>query len=1166
MLSKFKKLFLGSVLVVMAVVLGACSDDTSGGGGVYSPSFDLGKDFTIASLGDKNFTQDTDNISKYSIEDISSVDTSKELIETELQANIKTKLEANITGTAVTFGDVVITGNAVAEDTLTVTVATTITETATATNTATNIYTFTIKFNNTLKKWDGSVTAITPTTDGVYQIDNGSHLAWIAQQTMTPINNDFAGTTVRFMNSVDMDNITGEKAFTGMGEFAGRLEGNHKTIYGLKIDKQNSENVGLIETLGNGGSIENLTIAKGSIIKGSTNVGAFVGEVNVSATVTIKGVTNHATVEGSNLVGGLVGNTYNSSVIISNSSNTGDITSNGTNGERLSSPGGLIGSLNGDTQRINTLTIDNSSNIGNVQGKGTGGGLVGSTDFITVTITNSHSYAKRVTGKTIGGIIGEVSVTTLTVNNVYWLHDGSTGIEKAVGKGDFPPTGDTKALNIAQFKKQANFKTWDFANVWEILTNGLYPTLKPVTSEKPSGFSPSFDLGKDFTIASLGTDKTFTQSTDKLTYTATDINAVGKTIKQFEDQLKTGIEFQLEKENEAIGVKVVAIPSSTDKVEVGKKITITVATTIAKKSDAENKKTVNYKFDITFSRVAKFEPIFDLGKAFTIASLGDGKIFLQADDNISKYSATDISKGKLTVEGIKTELTTAIENELEPLNTGSTVTVSNLVADNTVIDYDTTLTVTVDTTITDRNNASNTETKGYTFKITFAKKLIFNFDLGTAFTIDSLGADKTFTKSTELKYTATDITAGSSTIESVTAELKKAIEDKLKTNTAGTDITFGTVISPGFVEPGGNITITIETIITETVDDSNTDAKSYEFEISYNLTELTPWDGISVTEITPIEGGVYPVYKGAELAWIAQEANKESPNDFSGKTVKIINDIYMDNHSFNGIATVIKGTKYFKGKLEGNHKTIHGLNIDRWNVSNIGLIGQLGVGGSIENLTIARGSIIKGSTNVGAFVGTVDRNATVTIKGVTNHATVEGSNNVGGLVGHIYDGDLTIANSSNIGNVTGKYGVGGLVGSNNNTLEIDNSSNIGNVTGVSDYVGGLVGENGGSATITNSHSYAKIVKITNGAESSVGGIVGRISSGKTLTANNVYWLHDGSTGIAGAVGLTEGTLAGNSNNNKLTIAQFKVSNNFNGWDFANIWEILANGLYPTLKK
>ena len=455
---QLKKLFLGSVLVVMAVVLGACSDDTTGngnGGGVYSPSFDLGKDFTITSLDGAKFIGVSEKPLEYNVAEI--IPNSKEV------ATIQTELTNAITQTlnkdTITFGEITSSGTVVADGELTVTIPTTIKDKEDTTKTKTASYIFTIGFTKELVKWDGTVTAITPTTDGVYQIDNGSHLAWIAEQTRLATPNTFANKTVRFMNSVDMDNNSsaGSKAFTGINEFAGRLEGNHKTIYGLKLGL--AEDGGLIAVLNDGGYIDNLTIAKGGSIVGSQYAGAFVVGIATNATVTIKGVTNHAIVEGSDNVGGLVG-------------------------------------LNLDGL---TLTIDNSSNIGDVTGKFSVGGLVGESSSATATITNSHSYAKIVTATDealkgfAGGIVGRISSgKTLTANNVYWLHDGTDGIANANGTsggsdGTFTNTGEkSKALTIAQFADKnataTNFKTWDFAKVWEILANGLYPTLKPVAT------------------------------------------------------------------------------------------------------------------------------------------------------------------------------------------------------------------------------------------------------------------------------------------------------------------------------------------------------------------------------------------------------------------------------------------------------------------------------------------------------------------------------------------------------------------------------------------------------------------------------------------------------------------------------------------------------------
>ena len=472
MLSKFKKLFLGSVLVVMAVVLGACSDDVAG----FYANFYLDKDFTIASLGeDKMFTQ-TGNLT-YSATDINPVGKKETDFTTPLQTNLKKKLEKTNTNSTVDVREaVVLSGEVEANQELVITVEVTITDKTSPDNTKTQSYVFIISFGTGLGKWDGTTaTEITPVGD-IYKIYNGSHLAWIAEQTRLETPNNFTDKTVMFMNSIDMDN----KSFNGIGTFGGKLDGNGKSIYGLNIYRQGVRNVGLISILGNGGSIDNLTIAEGSSIKGKSSVGAFVGEVADDAKVTITGVINHATVEGTgNYIGGLIGATSTGTITVKDSLNTGNV-------KGASTIGGLIGQ-NGHY----VITVKDSSNIGNVTGSGiTVGGIVGySTN--AVTLTNVHSYAKSVTTRdeefkgSAGGIVGRIPEgQKIIATNVYWLHDTTdsvVGVESAQGtfghNPSVPTLTNSKALTIAEFKVSTNFNGWDFVKVWEIV-NSLYPTLK----------------------------------------------------------------------------------------------------------------------------------------------------------------------------------------------------------------------------------------------------------------------------------------------------------------------------------------------------------------------------------------------------------------------------------------------------------------------------------------------------------------------------------------------------------------------------------------------------------------------------------------------------------------------------------------------------------------
>ena len=451
MFNQLKKVLLGSMLVLMALVIGACSDDGNPDIPAYSPNFDLGADFKIDSLDEgKAFTQVDDNISNYSVRNILTENKNKDDIENQLQANIKFKLETLNTGSNVFVDDTVISSGSINPgDTLVATVQVMVTDKIIDSNTESNKYIFSITFGTGLIEWDGNTTTeINPVGD-VYNISKASDLAWIALPATLTANDNFASKTVKFMNDVDM----GGKAFNGIATLKGRLEGNHKKIYGLKIDKAGENNVGLIAMLGKGGSIDNLTIAIGGSIKGNEHVGAFVGRASSTGLkVTLTNLANHAKVTGTGeyvgglvgrsnrlaidnssntgdvkggtgSAGGLVGGSYTST--ISNSSNTGDVTGTG------SEVGGLVGCGWGDP-----LIIDNSSNTGNVTGTGDSvGGLVGKSgvhEYVNASLTiDNSSNAGNVKGdRHVGGLVG------FTGSNDSLTIDNSSNIGNVEGTGD----------------------------------------------------------------------------------------------------------------------------------------------------------------------------------------------------------------------------------------------------------------------------------------------------------------------------------------------------------------------------------------------------------------------------------------------------------------------------------------------------------------------------------------------------------------------------------------------------------------------------------------------------------------------------------------------------------------------------------------------------------
>lgn len=151
-------------------------------------------------------------------------------------------------------------------------------------------------------------------------------------------------------NSIDATSTaTAGNSFTSIGSdnnaFKGKFDGIDYNIFGLTIDNNNKSNTGLFgET--NGATINNVTLVGGKIT-GGNNTGALVGHA-INSTIT--NVVNSAEVNGDINVGGLIGASTNS--IVENAVNTGSVHSDGGDDKKVSSVGGLIGSMTGDSQKI----------------------------------------------------------------------------------------------------------------------------------------------------------------------------------------------------------------------------------------------------------------------------------------------------------------------------------------------------------------------------------------------------------------------------------------------------------------------------------------------------------------------------------------------------------------------------------------------------------------------------------------------------------------------------------------------------------------------------------------------------------------------------------------------------------------------------------------------
>ena len=223
--------------------------------------------------------------------------------------------------------------------------------------------------------------------------------------------------------------------------------------------------------------------------------------------------------------------------------------------------------------------------------------------------------------------------------------------------------------------------------------------------------------------------------------------------------------------------------------------------------------------------------------------------------------------------------------------------------------------------------------------------------------------------------------------------------------------------------------------------------------------EVAIWDGVA-TEEPVINGNIYEVYNAAQLAHIANLVNGTltreavAANDLAGKTVKLMNDIYLANEEWTPIGNI--HPHHFKGTFDGNGKTIYGLKVTEHNGAHPkGLIGIVSGNPTVINLTIDGATVAMKNDHTGDFyaaglIGTFYGN--LTVDGVTvKNSTFVGNNKVAGLLAHdgvcsklninnchILNCNISSANLTDGGNVGGLLGL--FQGAANGEFKITNSS------------------------------------------------------------------------------------------------------------------------------
>ena len=275
-----------------------------------------------------------------------------------------------------------------------------------------------------------------------------------------------------------------------------------------------------------------------------------------------------------------------------------------------------------------------------------------------------------------------------------------------------------------------------------------------------------------------------------------------------------------------------------------------------------------------------------------------------------------------------------------------------------------------------------------------------------------------------------------------------------------------------------------------------------------------PDKGYTVSE----DGMTYSVSNAEGLKAVAELVNNDSKLD--------IDITLTGNIDLTGEWTPIgkDDSKAYTGTFDGGGHTITGLNVNQEGTNYVGLIGYLGSGGKVKDVTLENVQITNDNSS-----GSVGGVAGYCFFGNIENCSVSGSvtgsgdsSDAGGVVGYQQGGSITGCSSS--ATVKGTERAGGVAGGSNGTIE--NCSVSGSVisTDSNSDAGGVVGWKA-SGSLTGCSSSATVQGTSN-----AGGVVGWNSVISIVTACYSTGAVSGSyaggvVGInGGVVGINDGTV------------------------------------------
>ena len=361
----------------------------------------------------------------------------------------------------------------------------------------------------------------------------------------------------------------------------------------------------------------------------------------------------------------------------------------------------------------------------------------------------------------------------------------------------------------------------------------------------------------------------------------------------------------------------------------------------------------------------------------------------------------------------------------------------------------------------------------------------------------------------------------------------------------GTDYTGFYILVPANEVEAGDVTITItaideftgeETEIEETISKAFTFERSKYVIYKRTLTgadwtgsiEADQWDGTEgeTWDDEKLASAEIEIYTAQDLADFAATVN--GGNSLSGKTVKLMNTIDLQNYSWTPIGLDGDG-QGFAGIFDGQGNSISNLYIDTTEGEDCGagLFGSLR--GTVKNLTIS-------SAVVKNFV-----TADPTVDGT---AVVAGAAGYGVTIENVKVVNATVTSNRYVGAVTGFHS-GTISGCTVDNVKLEVVPNLsGAAYDNGDKAGGLAGYiNSGSATITNN----TVSNFTIKGYRDMGGLVGwdngtttftnnKVSKGTISIDRNVTYVKEKDINTAELVGYTKNTVNDTNTAAEVTIA------------------------------